>query len=514
MQAEIWAEMRRLRLVEKVSISEIARRLMISRKTVRKALSSEVCPQRFQAVGSRSSKLDPFRDYLNDQIEKYPKLPACVLFRNIKEQGYTGKLRILEGYVHELKKKTEEAFLRLETLPGEYAQVDWANCGVVQIGKAIRKLSCFVMVLSFSRMIYLEFTLSQCLEDFIQCHIHAFKFFGGIPRKVLYDNLKTVVLSRLGKDIQFNPKFLEFAGIYLFEPKACNPGRGNEKGKVEGGIKYIRSNLLSGIDTRTAWPSIQAAAVKWRDETANVRLHRSTRERPLDRFEKEKDFLKSLPDKDYDASIIRSVKATSQALAHFDGNSYSVPHTLAYQPLTLKASPDIVRVFEGAKQVAEHKRSYERGLVVEDPKHYEGLLAIKRRARASKLQENFLALGELAKEYWEGLKKAELNLPHHVSQIMDWVRLYGKTEVLQALEHALRFRAFGAEYLKNIILQQRAARGLKEAPPIVIPSKPAWTQLCVEEQDLALYDEMFDLSSEVLTKEENQEENDVQEAKS
>jgi len=504
MQPQVWAEIRRLRLVEKVSISEISRRLMVCRKTIRGALASEVCPQRIQGKGSRPSKLDPFKDYIAERLEKYPSLPASVLFREIKERGYSGKLRILEKHLQGIKKKRSEAFLRLETLPGEYAQVDWANCGVVGVGNAIRKLSCFVMILSFSRMIYLEFTLSQCLEDFIACHINAFKFFGGVPRKLLYDNLKTVVLSRLGNNIQFNPKFMEFAGIYLFEPKLCNPGRGNEKGKVECGIKYIRSNFLSGIDTRIAWPSIRGEAIKWRDETANVRLHRTTRERPVDRFEKEKPALSTLPPNDYDASIIRPVKATSQALIHFDGNAYSVPHTLACQPLTLKASQDIIHFFDNRKEVAEHKRSYERGIVIEDSKHYEGLLAIKRKAHASKIKDSFLNLGDLAKAYLEGLIKAELNLPHHLSQIMDWVKLYGKTEVLQAIDHALRFNAFGAPYLKNIILQQRAARGLKETPPIIIPSKPAWTQLSVEEQDLSLYDDLF----------EEKEKNDVQETQS
>lgn len=128
MQPQVWAEIRRLNLIEKVSISEIARRLRVSRKTVRKALATEICPQRIPATTSRVSKLDPFKDYLNERLVKYPKLPANVLFREIKAQGYNGKLRILEEYVGGVKRKTKEPFLRIETLPGEYAQVDWANC--------------------------------------------------------------------------------------------------------------------------------------------------------------------------------------------------------------------------------------------------------------------------------------------------------------------------------------------------------------------------------------------------
>jgi len=488
-----------LGLVEKLPISEIARRMRISRKTVRRALQSEMSPER-KAGRQRPSKLDPYKGYINERLREYPGLPATVIFDEIKPQGYAGKMRILWEYVSSVRENKREVFFRIETVQGEYAQVDWANCGTVQIGNAVRKLSCFVMVLSYSRMMYLEFTLSQCLEDFLRCHINAFKFFGGVTKKILYDNVKTVVLARLGKDIRFNPKFMEFAGVYLFEPRLCNPGRGNEKGKVESGIKYIRSNFLSGRKIKIAWPDIQCDAYHWRNETANVRIHGTTRERPIDRFEKEKPFLMGLPSADYDASIVRVVKANSQALIHFDGNTYSVPWTLAYKPLLIKASSHEIRIFKDRKQVAVHKRNYERGMVIENPKHYEGLLATKKKAFFCKMKDSFLKLGDSAKEYLLGMIKTDLHLPHHLYEIMECVRLYGRTEVLQAIEYSLKFKAFGAPYLKNIILQQRARRGIKETPPIVIHSKPAWTQLNVEEQDLSLYDDMFE---EETTEDEN-----------
>ena len=227
-----------------------------------------------------------------------------------------------------------------------------------------------------------------------------------------------------------------------------------------------------------------------------MRIHGTTRERPVDRFAKEKIFLMQLPSADYDASIVRDVKANSQALIHFDGNTYSVPFTLAYKPLLIKASAHEIRICKDGKQVARHKRSYERGMVIENPKHYEGLLATKKKAFFSKMKDSFLKLGGSAGEYLSGMMKADLHLPHHLYEIMECVRLYGRTEVRQAIEHALKFNAFGAPYLKNIILQQRARRGLKETPPIVIPSKPAWTQLNVEEQDLSLYDDMFEEEEE------------------
>lgn len=472
-----------------MSVSEIARRIGWDRKTVRRALEAERVPVR-QAGHCRVSKLDPYKDQIALRLKEYPHLTGTVLFEEIKRLGYTGKETILWEYLRQARPKSKEAFLRIETLPGEYAQADWANCGSVRIGNALRKLSCFVMVLSYSRMMYLEFTLSQGLEDFIQCHINAFRFFGGIPKRILYDNLKTVVLSRLGSSIQFNPKFVEFAGIYLFEPVPCNIARGNEKGKVESGIGYLRKNFLAG---RTIlWPNIQQDALVWRDQTANVRIHGTTRERPLDRFQKEKLLLQGLPEVPYDASIVRVLKATSQALIHFDGNAYSIPYSFAYKTVLLKASKDEVRIFDDVRLLARHRRSFESGLAIENPKHYEGLIAEKKKAFASKLKDQFLNLGELAKNYLEGLLSAEIHLHHHIAQIMDCVRLYGKTEVLQAMDHALRHKAYGAPYLKNIILQQRAARGVRENLPITIPSKPAWTELAVEEQDLRLYDDLFE----------------------
>lgn len=495
MNAEIWALIKRLHEAENLSISEIARRTHLDRKTVRGVLAQQYLPVRKQP-SNRPSKLDPYKDYITQRLNEYPHLHGTVLFEELKRQGYPGKLRILWEYLEQIRNKQKEAFLRIETLPTEFAQADWANCGTVQIGNAVRKLSCFIMVLSYSRMLYLEFTLSQCMEDFIQCHINAFRFFGGIPQKILYDNLKTVVLSRLGTAIQFNPKFMEFAGIFLFEPIVCNIARGNEKGKVENGVKYVRGNFLSG--RTVSWPQIQADACKWRDEIANTRTHGTTRERPIDRFEREKLLLRPLPAHPYDASIVRTLTASSQALVHFDCNAYSVPFSFAYKPVLLKASKDEIHIFNPANIkhiIAIHRRSFEKGIAIEDPKHYEGLIAEKKKAFASKLKDQFLNLGDLAKNYLDGLIASELNVHHHIAQIMESVRLYGKTEVLQAIDHALRHKAFGAPYLKNIILQQRAARGVKEHAPIIIPAKPAWTQLAVEEQDLSLYDDMFDSST-------------------
>lgn len=489
MNSDLWATIRRLFEVDKLSRADIARKLHVDRKTVRRALAfKEAPPSRVVVV--RSSKLDSFATYLAQRIKEYPDLSAVKILAELRGMGYSGGVSILKDHLRVLRPKTPDVFLRIETLPGEQAQVDWANCGTLRVGAALRKLSCFVMVLSYSRMIYLEFTLSQSLEDFLACHVHAFRFFGGIPKQILYDNLKTVVLSRVGRDIRFHPRFMDFAGAHLFEPVPCNVRAGWEKGKVESGIRYIRISFLAGRPI-TSWPLLARDADLWRDTVANVRTHGTTAEKPIDRFPADQAALRSLPPRDYDTSIVRPVKATRQAFILFDANAYSVPAALTGKHLTLKADPHHVRLFDAQDLVAEHPRSYEKNLAIERPEHRKEILATKRKAAASKISDAFLALGPVAKDYLAGLASAELHLAHHLAKIMDMVGLYGKTELLQALTHALAHKAFGAPYIQNIVLQQRARRGLPDTPPLVIPNKPQWTKITVEEQDLSLYDDLF-----------------------
>lgn len=248
----------------------------------------------------------------------------------------------------------------------------------------------------------------------------------------------------------------------------------------------------------TSWPQLRGECSAFLREEANVRLHRTTRQRPIDRFEAEKSLLQPLPSRDPDVSSVEPVKASSTCRVHFDGNVYTVPFTHASKTLTLKADTFEVKIFDDAKLLATHARSYERGAVIENPAHFEGLLAAKKAARAAKATDRFLTLAGASEEgktamaaYLKGLVHADLNLHHHLAQILEMADLYGKTEVLQAVHQALEHAAFGAQYLKNIILQQRLARGLQVITPLHLTSKPQLSEVSVEEQDLALYDDLF-----------------------
>lgn len=493
MNTDLWATIRRMHSIDKQSISEIARQLRIHRQTVRRALEYVSGPPDNEARGAAAAgKLEPYKAYIAERLKEYPALTAAKLLLEISRQGYGGSYTILKEYLRENRPgRHREVFLRLETLPGEFAQVDWAHTGNVIVGNARRALSCFVMVLSYSRMMYIEFTLSQRVEDFIAAHVNAFRYFGGIPRKINYDNLKSVVITRIGSDIRFNSKFMDFAGHCLFKPIPCGVRKANEKGKVENGIKYLRSSLLAGkkIISRE---QAQAEAQAWLAETANVRRHASTGERPVDRFERERWLLMKLPPNEYDCSIVATGRATSQALVWFDGNRYSVPSGFAYKTLTLKASPERVSVYSGTRILASHARSYEKNRVMENPKHYEGLLAQRKKARMSKRVESFLSLTPESAAYLKGLVAAELNLQVQLDKIQGMLNKYGVADVKIALSRALAYGAYGAHYIQNIIVQQRAARNITEPEPLVLVKKPEWNDLAVEESDLSVYDSLFE----------------------
>lgn len=492
MNAQTWAEIRRLYFIEGLSKRKIANIIKMDKKTVRRAINMNEYSPRRTSQKNRPSKLDLYKKEIAELIEQYPSISGMRCYEEIIKKGYTGRVTILRDYLLKIRDTKKEAYIRVETLPAEQAQVDWADCGSIRIGEYVRKLSCFVMVLSYSRLMYIEFTLSQRLECFMRCHINAFKFFSGVPKKILYDNLKSVVLARFGREIRLNPRFEAFSGYYLFKPIICNPYSGHEKGRVENGIKYVKGNFLAGR-TFKSYSDLKAQAADWQNDTANIRLHGTTRKRPVDLYMLEKDKLTALPANDYDTSVVTTLKSTKDCRVKFDTNTYSVPFQYAVRQLTLKADGDTVKIYNNTTLIAKHRRSYEKYLCVENPVHYEGLLGMKKKARIYKVRDIFLSLGRDCEAYLAGMVSSELNISHHIEKILEMVNIYGKTEVLGSINHALKHRAFGANYIKNIILQKRAKRNEKGIiNPISIKGNDEFTDISVEERDLNLYDNLFE----------------------
>jgi len=373
------AEVLRLYHAEKWPVGTIARQLAIHHNTVRRVLAQAgVVDLRI----ARPSMADPFAAFIVQTLTQYPTLRASRLFEMIRARGYPGRPDHFRAIVARLRpRKAAEAYLRLRTLPGEQAQVDWGHFGKLTIGKAQRPLLAFVMVLSWSRQIFLRFFPSATMASFLRGHVDAFEAFGGTPRVLLYDNLKSAVLEREGDAIRFHPKLLELAAHYHFAPRPVAPARGNEKGRVERAIRYVRDAFFAARPFRdlddlneqaAAWTSGLAADRCWpEDRTRTVR----------DAFAEEHALLLALPGDPFPADERIDVEIGKTPYARFDLNDYSLPATFVRRTLTVVASTTEVRILDGLDVVATHVRSYDRAQQLEHPEHVRALVERKRAAR-------------------------------------------------------------------------------------------------------------------------------------
>jgi hypothetical protein len=374
----------------------------------------------------------------------------------------------------------------LEFAAGDCAQVDWGSYGFITVGSTRRRLSFFVMVLCYSRMIYLEFTLSEGMEQFLSCHRHALEFFGGSPAKIIIDNLKTGVLEHpLGMEACFHPRYLDFAAHYGFTPVACQVRKANEKGRVENGVGYVKKNFLNGLEI-PPFSALNPAARQWMDTVANVRLHGETHCKPLERFAQEKPLLRPLPALAYDCAVIRPTGANGCCRVVLDTNRYTVPYLYASQKLTLKIYPDQLFLYHHEKLIATHTRSYERRQDIRNPDHIQELLVHRHRAREQTFLQAFLSLGAQADLYARKLQEQRLNAPHHIQKIVALSQLYGPDKVARALSDALTFEAYGCEYIANILEQRE--RQTPVPSPLHLTHRQDLLDLDLPPADLNLYD--------------------------
>ena len=486
MNIQTWGYIRHLYFVERFPKKAIARELSLDPKTVRRALKKDR-PDR-KKPGKRPSKLIPFKEKIAELLAAYPRISAVRIHEEIRKAGYPGGITILRSHLRDIRPQ-KKAFLHIQTLPGEEAQVDWAYAG--RIGD--RPCYCFLMVLSFSKLLYIEFFSSQILENFLAGHLHAFHYFQGIAKKIRYDNLKSVVVTRIGPNIQFNRRFLDFAAHYLFDPSVCNIRSPHEKGRVENAVRYVKNNFLAGRTFGSPADCNQQAAL-WMEHTANVRLHGTVKIRPIDLFrEKEQSLLIPLPQTDYDTRICSPIKSTAQALVFFDTNRYSVPFTHAAMILTLKADEQFVSIYDKERLIAQHARSHQKHQIVENPAHVQGLLAARPQGAILKHRDAMMGMGDKAKQYLEAMTKTELNIAHQLKKIIGLIDLFEKTEVAAAMDQAMLHHALGYEYLQNIILANRRKRSIT-TPPGTLVSKidpDLIRSTSVEERNPEIYDLYF-----------------------
>lgn len=480
---ETYVQIRNYSTRDGLKASQIANALGLDSRTVANWI--DVKRYKPRKTTPRKSKLDPFKNDIIQMLEKHP-YSARQIFQRIQENGFDGGITIVEDYVRKVRPPKTKAFLKLVFAPGECAQVDWGSYGTVNVGSTTRRLSFFVMVLCHSRMMYVEFTVSQTMEHFLGCHQNAFQFFGRVPEKVMVDNLKSAVLKRIvGKSPVFNPRYLDFADHYGFSIVPCNVGKGNEKGQVESGVGYVKKNLLNGLDI-SDFKVMQPVTQHWLDTIANVRLHGETGKKPLDMFLDEKPSLQPLPAEPYDIGIVKQVRASRQFRVSIDGNRYSVPAQLAGVGLTVKQYPDRLCFYHENKQVARHVRSYDRRKDFEHPDHPKVLLAQRKKAKDQKIFMRFLSLSEKAQEYYRQLEMRRMNPVHHIRQIVALSEIYSKEEVAIAIEDAFSFAAFSCDYIANL-LEQRARPG-NEPGVLHLTRSSDLLDLTIEHPDLSVYD--------------------------
>lgn len=492
MKVSQWAEIRRLAEVERLSQRQIAERLRCCWRTVKKALTLQHPPDETRRA-QRGSILDPHKPKLDALITKYPELSAVRVLEEIRKgpEAYSGQISVVRSYLRKIRPVRERIYQEVFYEPGQAMQVDWGSCGYVPMGSTKRRVSVFVGVLCYSRLGYIEFCLSERKAEFYRCLVHALQFFGGSPRQIIFDNLKAAVLNGSGKNACLHPDFLALCGHFCLEPIACARRDPESKGIVEAKVGYVKRNALQGRDEELAsWEGYARLEIYWRDQVANVRLHDTTKERPVDRFRKEQSLLRPLPAAPFPTDEMVSVVVNSHARVNFDGNRYSVPPELARKTALLRANGSEVRVVYQGRELACHSRSYDRGQLIRHPDHELAALKMRRRVRATEMENNFDALGEEARKFHLELRRRPIKTSVHLRRLLKLVPIYGRQEVVTAIARAHEYQTYDAAYVETILLQERRRREL----PSPLAPRPKRQELIedihLEEPDPGAYDRL------------------------
>lgn len=338
-----------------LSMRAIAKKLGIHRDTVRKYLESKALPA-YQKTKQRSSMLDPYRQIIVDFLET-DDYQATWIFERLQRVGYTGGYDIVKKFVKGIKEQnTRLAFTRFETEPGLQAQVDWGDFQIQESNGRNTTVYAFAMLLGFSRGMYIEFVERCTLETFMDCHINAFRYLGGVPAEILYDNMKNVVIDRKDGKVNFNIEFLHFAHHYGFTPKPCPPYSPWVKGKVERPMDYIRERFWRGYSF-TSLLSLNRDMRRWLDETANRRVHGTHHQPVIARWQQEIPLLGKLPPADYDTSIKVYRKVYKDCQISYNTNRYLIPHHVVGKKVLLKIKAGVIRVYHDHDFLVDYRES-------------------------------------------------------------------------------------------------------------------------------------------------------------
>lgn len=486
---EVRSRIRRLFFAEHWKVGTIATELGLHRDTVALAVdTSKFSNGRFRAS---AQLLDPYRDFIRATLDQYPRLRATRMFEMLRARGYGGSVFPVRRYVRTVRPTVaHQAFFRLSTLPGEEAQVDWGSFGKIRIENTERLLSCFVIVLSWSRATFARFTLDQTLESFLRCHIEAFQRFGGVPRTLLYDNLKSVVLERQGDLVRFHDRILELAGYYHFAPKPVGIARGNEKGRVERRIRDVRESFFAARSF-SSLADLNRQLDSWLEHVAHQRRVPGEQTKlVVEALGEEQSRLLPLPEHPFVSDTIRAVSSGKTPYVRFDKNDYSIPHTFIKKPLTLVASEATVRILDGNIEIARHPRVWGKWRQIEDEAHLRSLTAEKRKARDHRGRNRLFSACPAAEAFLGQVALHGGHLGGTTTRLLNLLDQYGAGELDTALADAHRRGAFAAQSVAHVLDQRRRARGAPVPLEISLPNDPRVQSLVVTPHSLDRYDRL------------------------
>ncbi|HVS10036.1 MAG TPA: IS21 family transposase [Planctomycetota bacterium] len=482
------ALVRRLYHAEKWRMGTIARQLGLHHNTVARVLAAG---EEAVVAAQRPSRIDPYIPFIQATLERFPRLPASRLHEMVRERGYAGSASHFRHQVALLRPRPQaEAYLRLATLPGEQAQVDWAHFGSIKVGRAMRRLLAFVMVLSWSRMLFVRFFLDQRMASFLRGHVEAFATFGGVPRICLYDNLKSVVLEREGEAVRFHPTIAALAGHYCFEPRPTAPARGNEKGRVERAIRYVRTAFFAGRAVRDLGELNRQAHTWCQGQAAERRCPGDATLSVREAFEQERSLLVPLPGDAFPTDERVEVAVGKTPYLRFDLNDYSVPHDRVRRTLTVLASLETVRVFDRLELVATHARSFSRSEQIEHPEHVRALEQVKRSARESRGLARLSQAVPETRQLMRRLAERGKNLGSATHLLLGLLDLYGPQELALATREALAKDAPHPHSVRLVLERRARERNVPPPVPVRLPPDPRIRNLVVTPHDLAGYDRL------------------------
>jgi transposase len=470
MDEALQSQARHLCAVEKLSIRQVAQKLGISRKKAARLISRDNLTRK-----KPDSIIKPYEGLIQEWYREYPFLQAIQVYERLKSYGFTGGYTSVKEYTQPFRKKrSKKAYHELVFLPGQEAQVDW-----MQRTLPFGVVYGFVYILAFSRYLYVRFYPRSSMEFFLDGHIEAFRETGGVAGTNRYDNLKSVVISRK-PDITYNAQFLDFARHYGFSIYACNPGKANEKGRVERVIRDIGGFI--SINTFRDIEELNKKVSLWRIERNN-RVHRTTEERPLVLLKKER--LKGLPQIPYKPYRVQQAAISTTGFVYFDTNRYSVPSSYSGTPCDIFVYPGHIEITVKGRKIAVHPRTFKKKTKIENPAHRERLLEITPNFKHQRIYQLMRAMDKNIEQFIV-CNQQEGQDPLAVAYgLFKLLKGNAKETLISAVKEALTGKIYKAAYVQSLL----EPSGYQDNP--VHPQDTGLLSIDYEGRDLSDYDELI-----------------------